>query len=68
MDYKRIKSRFHQLGGFRLVREYARSGVLPSIGMEFVRIVLSGKLSKLIDFHKLTYRIGQTVMGAVFFL
>ena len=49
MDIKRIKLRFRQLGGFRLVREYARLGVLSAIGMEFVRILAAGKPPKLIN-------------------
>ena len=49
MNIKRIKLRFRQLGGFRLVREYARLGVLSAIGMEFVRILAAGKPPKLIN-------------------
>lgn len=46
MDLRRIRLRFHQWGGFRLVKEYARLGVLPAVGFEFIRILLSGKSPK----------------------
>ena len=46
MDLRRIRLRFHQWGGFRLVKEYARLGVLPAVGFGFVRILLSGKSPK----------------------
>ena len=49
MDIKRIMSRFHQLGGIRLLREYARLGVLSSLSKEFIRLLLSGKPPKLIN-------------------
>lgn len=46
MDLRRIRLRFHQWGGFRLVKEYTRLGVLPAVGFEFIRILLSGKSPK----------------------
>lgn len=49
MDFKRISSRFHQLGGFHLVKEYAKLGVLISIGIRFIHILLSGKPPKQIN-------------------
>lgn len=49
MDFKRISSRFHQLGGLRLVKEYARMGVLTSLGVCFIRVLLSGKPPKQIN-------------------
>ncbi len=49
MDLRRIRLRFHQWGGFRLVKEYARLGVLPAVGFEFIRILLSGKSPKQIN-------------------
>lgn len=42
-------SRFHQLGGMRLLREYSQLGVLPSLSKEFIRLLLSGKPPKLIN-------------------
>ena len=49
MDLRRIRLRFHQWGGFRLVKEYARLGVLTAIGTEFVRILVARKPPKLIN-------------------
>lgn len=49
MDFKRISSRFFQLGGFRLLKEYARMGVLSSLGIGFFHILLSGKPPKQIN-------------------
>lgn len=46
MDLRRISSRFHQWGGIRLLKEYARLGVLPAVGIEFVRILVAGKPPK----------------------
>ena len=49
MDLRRIRSRFLQWGGLRLVKEYVRLGVLPAVGFEFVRILLAGKSPKLLN-------------------
>lgn len=49
MDIKRISTRFYQLGGFRLVKEYARMGMLSFLGYRFIRILLSGKPPKHIN-------------------
>ena len=31
MDFKKLTSRYKQFGGFHLVREYVRLGVMPSV-------------------------------------
>lgn len=49
MDFKRFSSRFCQLGGFRLLKVYARMGVLSSLGISFFHILLSGKPPKQIN-------------------
>lgn len=49
MDFKRINSRFYQLGGFRLLKVYSRMGVLTSLGVSFIRILLTGKPPKQIN-------------------
>lgn len=51
MDFKRINSRFHQLGSFRLVWKYARMGILISLVISFFRILISGKPAKQINFE-----------------
>ena len=37
MDFQKLRTRYRQFGGFRLVREYARIGVLPTVGKAFLR-------------------------------
>ncbi len=42
MDFKKLKTRFRQLGGFTLLKEYARIGALPTLIKELVRIQRQG--------------------------
>jgi hypothetical protein len=42
MDIKKLKTRFRQLGGFTLLKEYARIGALPTLIKELVRIQRQG--------------------------
>ena len=42
MDIKKLRTRFRQLGGIVLLREYARIGALPTLVRELVRIQRKG--------------------------
>ena len=48
MDYSKFTLRFKQFGGFRLVWQYAKQGVLPMVVKDFVRCVIKRQSFKAI--------------------
>lgn len=50
MNYRTVINKFHQFGGFRLVKEYAKLGVLP----EVARGIIKGKSLKILYYTSLS--------------
>lgn len=46
MDFQKLISRYKQFGGFRLVREYAKLGVVPTVLKGLWRFAVKGSWFK----------------------
>ena len=60
-DFDRLLIRFHQFGGWRLVCQYARMGVLPTAAAALVRCVIKGKSPK-VAYPAITRKVDEILV------